>query len=73
MEVIIQGFIIAIFVILSGVFIRLGLILEAIEERKGKGGKSCATCAHAEEDVMEAPCNSCITDLQNKYKNWEAK
>lgn len=68
-----QGFIIAIFVILSGVFIRLGLILDEIkgENHKAPESGNCLNCYHQDNSVINEPCYSCITS-ENDYPNWES-
>ena len=74
---IIYGFIIAIFVILSGCFIRLGLILKELEKIKGTPEKrTCKTCIHFKTPVYEEPCESCFHESYTTLKylpNWEYK
>ena len=75
MEQIIQGFIFAIFVILSGCFIRLGLILRELEKIKGTPEKkTCRTCKNFKTPAYEEPCVSCFREsyITTKYlPNWE--
>lgn len=67
MEQIIQGFIIAIWVVLTLIFIRLGSILGELESLQNK---SCYTCVYKHSDMSEYPCHLCVSRLR-KYTEWK--
>lgn len=72
---IIYGFVIAIFVILSGCFIRLGLILRELEKRNKKevpSDKTCINCAFSDLPAFEEPCCHCVRINEGEGLKWES-
>lgn len=72
MSTLMQGFMIAIWVVLTMIYIRLGIISDEIKEKKKKSGRSCATCIFSEDSVFEEPCDRCVRDPDKpNYKGWD--
>ena len=76
MTAIIHGFIIAGFIILAAVYIRLGFILDElkiINNEESSKGRSCSTCIHEDLPAYEEPCRSCVGLGYRGLPNWEGK
>lgn len=73
---IINGFIIATFVVEAFIFIRLGFILDElrkINKREKDRGRTCSTCIHSDLSAYDEPCYSCICMGRPGLPNWEAE
>lgn len=67
-----QGFLIAIYVLLSFIYFRLGRILDEIKDKNYKAPEigNCLNCANQDTPVINEPCYSCITS-DSDFPNWE--
>lgn len=59
MSALMQGFLIAIWVVLTLIYVRLGIISDELKGEK-KINKSCSTCIFSELSGVEEPCSNCF-------------